>query len=230
MKVEMSYLRDLNYWSICLRILLAVFCGGIIGMERGVRGKVAGFRTHILVCVGAAMTSMTGQYIILYVSPGADPARLGAQVISGIGFLGVGTIITSRTHRVRGLTTAAGLWTSACLGLAIGIGFYEAAVVGAFAVTMAMVAFQKVNRYFYSRRYVREYCIEADSLGSMKRVIVKIKEADFVILGTMLEHDRSQNGGNVTMVIMVKRKKHHSPEEFQFLVGEAEGILFVEEI
>lgn len=226
----LEYLRGLHYVSVAIRIILATLCGGVIGLERGVKGKAAGFRTHILVCVGAALTMMTGQYIFLHISTQADPARLGAQVISGIGFLGVGTIITSRMHRVRGLTTAAGLWTSACLGLAIGIGFYEAAIMGAVAVILAMNLFQRVDRYFYSRRYVREYCIKADSIRNVKHIITQIKEQNYKILDTMLEHDLSRGDRNVTLVITVRRYKNQSPEEFLLLVSEAEGIIFVEEV
>ena len=124
----MTYLRDVNLISIALRLLLSMFLGGAIGFERGRRGRAAGFRTHIIVCLGATMATMTGQYIIEIIGLAGDPARLGAQVISGIGFLGVGTILVTGKSHVRGLTTAAGLWSTATVGLAIGIGFYEAAI------------------------------------------------------------------------------------------------------
>lgn len=226
----MEYIRDLNYTSICIRIFIAVICGGIIGLERGVKGRAAGFRTHILVCVGAALTMMTGQYILINLAPHSDPGRLGAQVISGIGFLGVGTIVTTRTHKVRGLTTAAGLWTSACLGLAIGIGFYEAALIGIITVTVAMIAFQRVDRYFYGNRYIREYCIEIDSIGNIKHVLMKIKEHDYQILETMMEQEKGEHGGSVTLVITIKRQKDQNPEDFLLFISEEKGILFVEEI
>ena len=90
-------------------------------------------RTHILVCIGAMLAMSTGQYAFIYYNS-VDPTRIGAQVVSGIGFLGAGSIIVTRGNRIQGLTTAAGLWASACIGLAIGIGFYEGAIVGAVAV------------------------------------------------------------------------------------------------
>lgn len=147
----LTLLRDLNLLSILLRFVLSVICGGLIGLERGVKRQAAGFRTHILVCTGACMAMMTGQYIHLFISPGADPARLGAQVISGIGFLGVGTIVTTHSNKVRGLTTAAGLWAAACIGLALGIGFYEAALGGTLVVVLAIVVLQRIDEVFYSR-------------------------------------------------------------------------------
>ncbi len=226
----LDYLRELNMASVCVRIMLAVVCGGTIGLERGIKGRAAGFRTHILVCVGAAVTTMTGQYIIIYLNPNADPARMGAQVVSGIGFLGVGTIVTTKAHRVRGLTTAAGLWTAACLGLAVGIGFYEAVVAGMIAVTVVVIALQRVDRFFYGNRNVREYYIEVDEIQKVRRVLAQIKKYDYKILETMIEQDRSERGGVVVVIVTVKSPERNTAEEFMLHVGEEKSVLFVEEI
>lgn len=121
-------LRDLNVLSLCVRLLLAMAFGGTIGFERGIRQRAAGLRTHMLLCVGAASTMLVSQF--MYASYGVgDPARLSAQVISGIGFLGAGTIIVTRRNQIKGLTTAATLWATACMGLAVGVGFYECALI-----------------------------------------------------------------------------------------------------
>ena len=121
-------LRDLNLLSVIVRMVLAMIFGGTIGFERGLRQRAAGLRTHMLLCVGAASTMLVSQY--MYASYGVgDPARLSAQVLSGIGFLGAGTIIINRRNQVKGLTTAATLWATACMGLAVGSGFYECALV-----------------------------------------------------------------------------------------------------
>ncbi len=133
-----AYLEELNAVSIIFRILLAVIVGGFIGNERGRHGRAAGLRTHILVCLGAAMTTLIGLYATNELDSLGDPLRLGAQVISGIGFLGAGTIMVRNRSHVTGLTTAAGLWATACIGLAIGVGFYLAALV-AFAVVMLTI-------------------------------------------------------------------------------------------
>lgn len=111
-----DYLKELNILSVIVRILLAIICGGVIGIERRRAHQSAGMRTYMLVCMGAAIVMATGQYMYDTFKTG-DPSRLGAQVISGIGFLGAGSIITSGKTKVRGLTTAAGLWVSACIGL-----------------------------------------------------------------------------------------------------------------
>ena len=115
-------LKELNSISVTVRLMLSLVCGGILGVERGRKKRPAGFRTYMLVCMGAALVMITNQYIV-EVYGGSDPARMGAQVISGIGFLGAGTIIVTGRNRVKGLTTAAGLWAAACVGLSLGIGF-----------------------------------------------------------------------------------------------------------
>ena len=119
--------------TVIIRTVLVIFCAGIIGYDRNVHGANAGLRTHILVCLGAMLAMTTGQYAYLYYGS-VDPTKIGAQVVSGIGFLGAGSIIMTHDNRVQGLTTAAGLWASACIGLAIGIGFYEGAIIGTVAV------------------------------------------------------------------------------------------------
>ena len=128
--MNIDYLRDLTTISVIIRLTMATLFGGIIGLERGMKNRAAGFKTHILVCIGSTLAMLTNQYIIAYMNSSADPSRLGAQVISGIGFLGAGTILVTGKQQIKGLTTAAGLWASACMGLAIGVGFYEGAIIG----------------------------------------------------------------------------------------------------
>ena len=120
-------IRDMTFWAILARLTLAVICGGLIGAEREVKRRPAGFRTHILICLGSAITTLTSQYL-LFQHLFNDIARLGAQVISGIGFVGAGTIIVTRDKRVKGLTTAAGLWAAAIIGLVCGAGYAECAI------------------------------------------------------------------------------------------------------
>ena len=113
-----EYLEGINLASITMRIVMSMVCGGVIGIERGKAHQPAGMRTYMLVCMGAAMVMLTGQYMYYHFQTG-DPARLGAQVVSGIGFLGAGSIIISGKTKIKGLTTAAGLWTAACIGLSL---------------------------------------------------------------------------------------------------------------
>lgn len=140
-------LRELNVLSVSLRLFLALLFGGTIGLERGFRQRAAGLRTHMMLCLGAASTMLVSEY--LYASYGVgDPARLSAQVISGIGFLGAGTIIITRRNEVKGLTTAAALWATACMGLAIGTGFYECAIGMYIAIIVVLLLVSRLdNKY-----------------------------------------------------------------------------------
>ena len=132
--------------STTLRMLLAVVCGGLIGLEREYKRRPAGFRTHILICLGAAMTTLTSQFLYLNLHYYTDMARLGAQVVAGIGFIGAGAIIVTRRRRVKGLTTAAGLWAAAIVGLCLGGGFYEG---GIFATALILAAEMFLSKLEY---------------------------------------------------------------------------------
>ena len=146
MNTILTTLAEFNFWSICFRILLATLIGGCIGSERGRHGRAAGLRTHILVCLGSTMAVLVGIYSVQQLGLGGDPLRISAQVVSGIGFLGAGTILTRGQSHITGLTTAAGLWTTACLGLAIGAGFYAGAIVAWLVMTLVITLFTRLER------------------------------------------------------------------------------------
>lgn len=201
---------DLDVLSIIFRFAVATLCSSIIGFERGKRRHAAGLRTHIIVCIGATATMLVNQYISLYINPSSDPARMGAQVISGIGFLGVGTIVVTgrqQSQRVKGLTTAAGLWASACMGLLIGIGFYEGAVIMCAFLYMVIVTLNKLDgRYLKSSSSVRIYLeYQLDStpfsaiLGALRNAgwhmtdIEYLSQVDCIGTGVLLElHNRDK--------------------------------------
>lgn len=140
----MFAIRELTYSSMVLRIFLSILLGGIVGMERGMKNRAAGLRTYMLVCLGACVVMFTNQYVYQAFGVG-DPVRMGAQVINGIGFLGAGTIIVTSRNQIKGLTTAAGLWTSACIGLAIGIGMYEAAIIGSVCIFLILTLLHELD-------------------------------------------------------------------------------------
>ena len=123
-------LRQFTFGSLVLRLLTATLCGAAIGIERSMKNRPAGFRTHILVCLGGAVAAVTAHFIYLVLQLPTDVTRLGGQVITGLGFIGAGTIIVTKKMSIKGLTTAAGLWTTGIVGLAAGSGFYEGALLG----------------------------------------------------------------------------------------------------
>lgn len=138
--------RDLTTGAVVLRMLLAAAAGGAIGLEREFRRRPAGFRTHILICLGACITTMTSQYLLLEMHYYTDITRLGAQVVAGIGFVGAGAIVVTRSRQIKGLTTAAGLWVSAIIGLSLGAGFYEG---GIYAMLLVLGAELILTRFEY---------------------------------------------------------------------------------
>ena len=156
--------HEVTYLSVAVRIVCAVVIGGIIGMERSIKNRPAGLRTYMLVCVGACLIMLTNQYIYQMTGTG-DPMRLGAQVVSGIGFLGAGTIVVTKHNQIKGLTTAAGLWAAAGVGLALGIGFYEAAVVAAITIYAVLIitnhGYVRTNKeataYYKTEPYKSQY-------------------------------------------------------------------------
>lgn len=169
-----SNLQAINDTSVCIRLFLAVILGGAIGFERGRTGRPAGLRTHIIVCLGATLAMMTNQYVNqLY--GGTDPTRMAAQVISGIGFLGVGTIIVTGRHQVKGLTTAATLWATACMGLAIGIGFYFAAIFTCALMIFVTVVLYRIDNIMLSNSKVVDMYIEFNNSASISSVLDTIK-------------------------------------------------------
>ncbi len=153
---------------VAVRLLSAALMGGLIGLERGRHGRAAGLRTHVLVCLGAALTSLTGVYLTQTLALSTDVARLSAQVISGIGFLGAGMILIRNNSIITGLTTAAGMWATAVIGIAVGYGFYAGAIIG----TVICILIYTVLGHFeaFHKKEFHAY-IELDS----------IREAEFVI-------------------------------------------------
>lgn len=145
-----DFARSLGFIGVLSRLVVALICGGIIGLEREYKHRPAGFRTHILICIGASVTTLTSQFLYLKLHMYTDVARLGAQVIAGIGFIGAGTIIVTNRKRVKGLTTAAGLWTSAIIGLVCGAGYIEGAIVATCLVLLAELLLVKIE-YRYAR-------------------------------------------------------------------------------
>ena len=137
--------RDVNVRSVLLRMFLALVCGTAVGMERSYKNRPAGMRTHILICIGATMASMTGLYIYLNEHLPTDFSRIGDSVVSGLGFIGAGTIIVTNRGKIKGLTTAAGLWASGIVGLALGAGFYEGGLVATVLILVTEICFPSLS-------------------------------------------------------------------------------------
>lgn len=224
-----AFMYDLNVYSICIRLLLAILLGGIIGLERGASRHAAGFRTHILVCVGAALAMLTNQFILISFDGTSDPARLGAQVITGVGFLGVGTILVTGSKKIKGLTTAAGLWASACLGLAAGIGFYDGAVLAGIAIFVSLAMLPKLENMVYLRSGTITIYVEVTTFEAFKAFMEGLSPLGIVVVETDLNQPNSLTPGGIAFVLSLKLPKgKHSPEIIE-LLSKPEEVTFIEE-
>ena len=211
---QTSSLRDLGIASVTLRLLLAMLLGGAIGLERGRKNRPAGFRTYMLVSMGAAMAMLLGQYTwVLGQDQGiqTDMTRIGAQVINGIGFLGAGTILVTEKQQVKGLTTAAGLWTSACMGLAIGAGFYACAVLAFLAVFAVVLFLPKIEDFLVKTSRNMEFYVEFTTVEGIHQVIGCLKKLDVQIYDVDIlqaEHTQTKRPNAVFSIRVNKRQSH----------------------
>lgn len=185
-----DFLESFNSVTVIIRLLLAGFLGGCIGLEREKYKRPAGFRTHILVCLGASMTSLIAQYIVINLELSSDAARIPAQVISGLGFLGVGTILTKGRDHIVGLTTAAGIWAVGTIGIAAGFGFYVGACTCTVIVLIATSVLYTLENDKKERRKNVEIYIELRDENKVNSFL-KILEKDFKAKNFMVVSSRS---------------------------------------
>ena len=222
-------LREVTYLAIALRILAAVIIGGLIGLERGLKNRPAGLRTYMLVCVGACLVMLTNQYMCQVYGTG-DPVRMGAQVVSGIGFLGAGTIIVPRRNQIKGLTTAAGLWSSAGVGLALGVGFYEAALIGGFAVFFVMTLLQRMDNKMHRNAKVLEIYVELSNELSLGDFLQKVRDRDIDVRHTQRDFDGEPENGVRSFLTTLKLKKRQNHLDVIDQLQQIPGVVYLEEL
>ena len=189
--------------STVLRSLAAVVIGGLIGSERARHGRAAGMRTHILVCLGSCMTSMTSMFVSDVLGNNGDVFRIPAQVVSGIGFLGAGMIILKNNNMITGLTTAAGVWTTATIGVALGYGYY----VGAVAVTVlflsTIVLFARFER---KRKSAEVIYIEIDNAYKVNAVLKGLEREIPESFTYQIFAPKSGNQGSVGLNVVIDKR------------------------
>lgn len=198
-----------------LRIALACVLGGVVGYERESVNRPAGFRTHILVCVGSALVMMTGEFIARNFDGTPDPARLGAQVVSGIGFLGAGTILRAGFN-VRGLTTAASLWAVSCVGLACGIGFYLGAILTAVTICATLVFFKRIEQKIWLRNTQKTILVETGDVAAAVNGVGEVF-SKYGIETRRIAFPGKDEGGGVSIRFAVKMPNCSIPELYDDL-------------
>ena len=219
--------REVTYIAIAIRIAVAVVLGGIIGLERGLKNRPAGLRTYMLVCVGACLIMVTNQYIYQVFGTG-DPVRMGAQVVSGIGFLGAGTIVVTKRNQIKGLTTAAGLWAAAAVGLSIGIGLYEAAVIGGVVIFIVLSLIHSWDNKMRQNSKMVEIYIELTRTINLGDFLRKIREMDLEIESIQTEQESAIEDGKRSYIIILKAKRKRNHEILFQNIRDIEGVDYVE--
>lgn len=214
--------------SVFVRLFLAVLCGGAIGLDREIKRRAAGLRTYMLVCVGAALVMITSQYISLAYN--TDPARMGAQVISGIGFLGAGTIIVTKSNQVKGLTTAAGLWASACMGLAVGVGFYEGALIGTLFIFLIITVMHRLDYKVLSNSRAMEIYTELTEDGKLSELLGFARKNMITIVHVEIINAKYGENKALAAVISLRLPTRHNHFEVLEQFHKLDCVAYVEEI
>ena len=223
-------MENLTITEILIRMILGMLFSGILGYEREQKGRPAGFRTYIVVCMGAEIAMMTGSFLKINLGD-PDSSRIAAQVISGISFLGAGTILVTKQNQVKGLTTAAGLWAGACLGLALGAGFYSGAIVGFFTLWCAMRILHSVDKLLSRTVKVFSIYVEFAGIREVSKFLSYGREVSCIIDEIQVTKQKDSDGEKVvaaTMPLHFARAVSHEQiiEEF----GKQEGVLFILEV
>ena len=238
---QLDYLRDFNTASVFLRLILALVMGGLIGLDRGLRHRPAGPRTYTLVCIGASLTMVLSQYEYVMLTTDwapmaeavglrTDVSRFGAQVINGIGFLGAGTIIFTGSQQVKGLTTAAGLWASACMGLAIGAGFYEAALIACLMIVLVITLFGHVEAFIMKHSRNMNLLVHFETLEDVSVVMEKIRAGNNVVYDVEMNKGKEALGEGPSAIFSIKLAKRVSHASVIMSVAGVESVRSITEL
>ena len=221
-------LRQVTFLSVGIRIAAALVVGGILGMEREKKNRAAGLRTYMLVCVGACLIMLTNQYIYQTTGSG-DPMRLGAQVVSGIGFLGAGTIIVTKRNQIKGLTTAAGLWSSAAVGLSLGVGFYEAALAAGAAIYFVMTVLRHWDVRMHKRSKYMDLYMEVSAGVGLAQVLRQLRALGLEVDAIDSDSYACVDDAKV-LIISMKLPKRMNHSDLIKKIEQIEGILYIKEL
>ena len=232
----LQYLRSWNAISVIVRLVIAMLCGGMIGLERASKRRAAGFRTYMVVCLGATLAMLLNQYVddmlvnVWQISQTTDAARLGAQVINGIGFLGAGTILLTGSQQVKGLTTAAGLWASACMGLAIGAGFFEAALIACVLIVIIITLFERVEALIDRHSRNMNLLVYFDTLDDVHVVMEKIRSENSVVYDVEMSKGKEAYGESPSAIFSVKLAKRVSHASVIMTIAELDSVRAITEL
>ena len=225
----MAYIEEFNIISVIVRLMLSTFAGAIIGLERRLHGKSAGVKTFSLVCLGSSLVMVTNEFL-MDSYPSGDVARLGAQVISGVGFLGVGTIIITGRNYVKGLTTAASLWTTACLDIAFGSGYIAAGLIALLFVFLIMTVLSGIGRRADAYTpYIHLY-LEIGREAGIEVLYDYVQENDFRISSIDKQQKLAINDKDLSLLVEIDLHKRLNHAEIVEALSKLEAVHYIEEI
>ncbi|RKI85905.1 MgtC/SapB family protein [bacterium 0.1xD8-71] len=207
--------------NLIIRVVASMLLGGIIGLDRGMKHRGAGTKTMTVVCLGATLVMLTEQYIQVNFPGLANMNRLAAQVISGVGFLGVGTIIISN-HRVRGLTTAATLWASATIGLAVGIGFVEGGILITLMMLLSLHVLPFVERFATRNSRYCNVIVDLEESRYLHVIIQDLKAAGVTV--DSMELSPSRIGDSVSVYLILHTGKGMENTEIYEIITRSDKV------
>ena len=220
---------ELSIAAVLFRFFISFLLSGIIGFERSRHGRPAGLRTHIIVCLGSTMTALIGQYTCLVMGFSSDPMRVSAQVISGIGFLGAGTILIRGRNHVTGLTTAAGLWTTACIGIATGLGFYSGAVICAIIFFLSAGALTRVETIGKNGKNIIRVYLECDDASVTNAVLDILTGPEYGLYAVEITPPRTGIANHLGIEAIMPIPKNSDRKELVDGLAKNDHILFAVE-
>lgn len=214
-----------------IKLLLAVIFGGLIGLEREMKGRPAGLKTFSLVCMGSTLAMITNEFITsnLAFSSG-DSARMAAQVISGIGFLGAGTIMVTGTNQVKGLTTAAALWVTASIGISIGAGFYFGGIAGLIILYSSSAIYRIIDETIMENSRIIKICVEVISEECMLELFDYLKNQKIRVLTLQRKPESIWYSNDTCAMIEMDLGKKQKHQNIIDNIKKISGIRYVEKI
>ncbi len=238
---SLQLFRELNLWSMIMRIVLAMLVGGVIGLERERKGRAAGFRTYMLVALGAAVSVILSQYLDLMldtfmaedyaiVGRRTDVVRIGTRVVSGVGFLAAGTILVTGRQEVKGLTTAAGLWASACMGLAVGAGFIECVLVSFVLILLCIRVLPSIESAVRNHSRNMLIYLETENIVQLSSVVNFVKREGIRVFSLEIDKEQSEHMNSISALLDVRLPIQLYHAELIAALSALDGVISIDEV
>lgn len=216
-----------EYISIIIRLMMAMMMGAVIGYERASKKSTAGLRTFSIVCVASALAMIINEYLVYHYGTG-DSARLAAQVISGVGFLGMGSIIMTVRNRVRGLTTAATLWATAILGLSVGAGMIVPSFLAFLTMVFIIIVMSPISKHLEKYNRIITIYMEVDQNAGLQQILEFFTEQNYEVL--QLEKHMTSPEGDLMLQMELNLNGKYLHSDIIYQLSHWDTIHYIEEV